>query len=126
MLYPELYKDLTKVRLPRSRGGSCSAPPKTVLVRRAHPLSVGALAPGRVFLRWGRPLPSGAAVCTWVGRGPGVFTGYPLVATGRRACCSIDRAAPPVSQGRSLSFKTFLIWVLISIYQGKTDPLLLG
>lgn len=25
----------------------------------------------------------------------------------------------PFPQGRSLSFKTFLVWVLISIYQGK-------
>lgn len=25
------------------------------------------------------------------------------------------------SQGRPLSFKTFLIWVLISIYQGKNE-----
>jgi len=25
------------------------------------------------------------------------------------------------SQGRPLSFKTFLIWVLISIYQGKQE-----
>lgn len=47
MLYPELYKDLTKVRPLDPRRGSCSAPPKTVLVRRAHPLSVGALAPGQ-------------------------------------------------------------------------------
>lgn len=27
-------------------------------------------------------------------------------------------------QGRSLSFKTFLIWVLISVYQGKVNRLL--
>lgn len=26
----------------------------------------------------------------------------------------------PFPQGRSLSFKTFLVWVLISIYQGKS------
>lgn len=83
-------------------------------MRRAHPLSVGALARVSVFLRWGQPPRSGAAgVRTWV-------------ATGRRACCSIDRAAPLSPQGRSLSFKTFLVWVLISIYQGKTDPLPLG
>lgn len=28
--------------------------------------------------------------------------------------------APLSPQGRSLSFKTFLVWVLVSIYQGKT------
>lgn len=28
-----------------------------------------------------------------------------------------------LSQGRSLSFKTFLIWVLISVYQGKATKL---
>lgn len=37
-------------------------------------------------------------------------------------CCSIDRAAPLSLQGRALSFKTFLVWVLVSIYQGKADP----
>lgn len=44
MLYPELYKDLTKVRPARPReGGSCNALRKTVLVRRGgHLPSPGA------------------------------------------------------------------------------------
>lgn len=29
-----------------------------------------------------------------------------------------------LSKGRSLSYKTFFIWVLISIYQGKSKQLL--
>lgn len=103
MLYPELYKDLTKVRPARPReGGSCNAPRKTVLVRRAGPA----------------PIPWSCQVRTWVGQGPGVFTGTRMRPLGD-VC---DRAAPLSLQGRSLSFKTFLVWVLVSIYQGKVDP----
>lgn len=33
---------------------------------------------------------------------------------------ALNQAPPLFPQGRSLSFKTFLVWVLISVYQGKT------
>lgn len=70
LLYPELYKDLTKV------------PSKA-------PISTPDMS--------GRALKKDSSV--------GFFS-----------------LSPP--QGRSLSFKTFLIWVLISVYQGKRRRLL--
>lgn len=41
---------------------------------------------------------------------------------GPRAWPAGAHRALPCLQGRSLSFKTFLVWVLISIYQGKRPP----
>lgn len=106
MLYPELYKDLTKVRPARPReGGSCNALRKTVLVRRGgHLPSPGAarFVPGWAGGLGSSQVPARGRWETW--------------------CCSIDRAAPLSLQGRALSFKTFLVWVLVSIYQGKADP----
>ena len=71
MLYPELYKDLTKVRPARPKQGGCSALRETVLVRRVHP-PVRTVAPAR------RRPQAGPAPASWSCRdsylgGPGAW-----------------------------------------------------
>ena len=71
MLYPELYKDLTKVRPDRHKQGGFSALRETVLVRRAHP-PVRTVAPAR------RRPQAGPAPASWSCRdsylgGPGAW-----------------------------------------------------